>query len=194
MKEWLITNGIGGYASSTDYGGMNTRRYHGLLVASMNPPGNRKLILSKLDESINIGDRFYKLYTNDTNGQITEGHEYQVSFEKDILPKYRFKVEDIEIEKTICLVRNKNVVVAYYRVQNGSNSIRFHLTPVVNFRNFHDMKTDTRFNYTQVIEENKIQLIFNSFEKISRWNLLSTQWRLLQKYALSKRRRKRLLS
>ena len=46
MREWLITNGIGGYASSTDIGGMNTRRYHGLLIASLNPPAQRQLILS----------------------------------------------------------------------------------------------------------------------------------------------------
>jgi predicted glycogen debranching enzyme len=176
MKEWLITNGIGGYASSTDYGGMNTRRYHGLLIASTNPPGSRKLILSKLDESISVEDRSYKLYTNDTNGQITEGHEYQVWFEKDILPKYRFKVEDIEVEKTIALIRNKNVVIVYYRVQNGSKSIRMHLTPVVNFRNFHDMKTDTRFTYTQVIEENKIQLVFNQSDKINLGLLGSTYY------------------
>ena len=44
MREWVITNGIGGYAASTDFGGMNTRKYHGLLVASLNPPGKRRLI------------------------------------------------------------------------------------------------------------------------------------------------------
>ena len=51
MKEWIITNGLGGFASSTDEGGMNTRRYHGPLVASLEPPRNRTLILSKVDES-----------------------------------------------------------------------------------------------------------------------------------------------
>ena len=49
-KEWLITNGIGGYASSTIIGA-NTRKYHGLLIAPLIPPAKRMLILSKLDES-----------------------------------------------------------------------------------------------------------------------------------------------
>ena len=62
-KEWIITNGIGGFCSSTVIGA-NTRRYHGLLIASLNPPASRYLILSKLDESISIEDRNYCLYTN----------------------------------------------------------------------------------------------------------------------------------
>ena len=52
-KEWIITNGLGGYASSTILG-LNTRKYHGLLVAAFNPPVNRWLLLSKLDETIKI--------------------------------------------------------------------------------------------------------------------------------------------
>jgi len=56
QKEWIITNGIGGFASSTILG-VNTRRYHGLLIASLSSPGRRHLILSKLDESIKIGRR-----------------------------------------------------------------------------------------------------------------------------------------
>ena len=56
MREWVITNGIGGFASSTDMG-LNTRRYHGLLIAACNPPGLRKLILSKVDESIELNGK-----------------------------------------------------------------------------------------------------------------------------------------
>ena len=62
-KEWIITNGIGGYASSTILGA-NTRRYHGILVAPLNAPGERRLILSKLDESVEIKNKKYDLYTN----------------------------------------------------------------------------------------------------------------------------------
>ena len=45
MKEWIVTNGIGGYAASTDFGGMNTRKYHGLLIAALNPPSDRTCLL-----------------------------------------------------------------------------------------------------------------------------------------------------
>ena len=61
-KEWLITNGIGGYASSTIFG-CNTRKYHGLLIAPLNPPAMRYLILSKLDESIEYRGKKIDLYT-----------------------------------------------------------------------------------------------------------------------------------
>ena len=62
-KEWLITNGIGGYCSSTIIGA-NTRKYHGLLVAPLTPPARRFLVLSKLDESLEISGKKYDLYTN----------------------------------------------------------------------------------------------------------------------------------
>ena len=78
MREWVITNGIGGYAASTDFGGMNTRKYHGLLVASLNPPGQRRLVLSKVDESITIDSDNYGLYTNDSCGIIDDLDENAV--------------------------------------------------------------------------------------------------------------------
>ena len=81
MREWLITNGIGGYAASTDKG-INTRRYHGLLVAPLNPPGLRKLILSKVDESVIINDKKYDIYSNESTNGNTKGYEYMVDFEK----------------------------------------------------------------------------------------------------------------
>ena len=55
-KEWLITNGIGGYASSTVLG-INTRKYHGLLVSALKPPGSRTVLLEKLDEDIIVNDQ-----------------------------------------------------------------------------------------------------------------------------------------
>ena len=68
MREWVITNGIGGFASSTDMG-LNTRRYHGLLIAACNPPGLRKLILSKVDESIELNGKKYDKNWNSNIGK-----------------------------------------------------------------------------------------------------------------------------
>ena len=72
QKEWIITNGIGGFASSTIIGA-NTRKYHGLLIAPLTPPARRYLILSKVDESIEIGGKQYNLYTNIGKNYITKG-------------------------------------------------------------------------------------------------------------------------
>ena len=93
-KEWLITNGIGGYASSTIIG-CNTRKYHGLLIAPLAPPGRRKVILSKIDESIEIGRKNYNLYTNMSNNYISDGYKHLESFEKDYIPIFTYKVEDV---------------------------------------------------------------------------------------------------
>ena len=73
-KEWIITNGIGGFASSTIIGA-NTRKYHGLLVASINPPAKRTLILSKIDESLEINDEKYDIYTNLGKNFIKHGYK-----------------------------------------------------------------------------------------------------------------------
>jgi len=71
QKEWLITNGIGGYSSSTIIG-VNTRKYHGLLVAPLSPPAMRYLILSKVDESVIIEGKKYDLYSNMCKNYISE--------------------------------------------------------------------------------------------------------------------------
>lgn len=74
-KEWLVTNGIGGYASGT-VGGLLTRRYHGLLVASLNPPLGRTLMLAKLDDTAVYGEQLYPLFTNRWTDGTVSPHGY----------------------------------------------------------------------------------------------------------------------
>lgn len=159
-KEWLITNGLGGFASSTIIGA-NTRKYHGLLIAPLTPPARRYLILSKLDESIQIGDIKYDLYTNVGENYISQGYKYQVSFEKDYFPTYRYKVEDVEISKTICMERGKEVVGVYYRIKNSNKPSKLTIAPIVNFRDFHTMSTDHIFDVKQIIKGTKVKLVID---------------------------------
>lgn len=116
-KEWLITNGLGGYASSTVIG-CNTRKYHGLLIAPLVAPGRRKLILSKIDESIEIEGENHNLYTNISNNYISEGYKNLESFEKDYIPIFTYKINDVEIKKLICMEYGKNTVCILYKVKN----------------------------------------------------------------------------
>ena len=116
QKEWLITNGLGGYAASTVLGA-NTRRYHGLFVAPLNPPARRYLVLSKLDESIEISGKKYDLFTNIGKQYISKGYKYMESFSKDILPIFKFKVKDVCISKTICMVYRRNTVLVFYKIK-----------------------------------------------------------------------------
>ncbi len=161
MREWVITNGLGGFASSTDFGGMNTRRYHGLLIASLEPPRNRTLILSKIDESITIGKQEYNLYTNETNGLISEGHEYLKSFEKEIVPIYTYSIKDVIVEKSISMVYGKNAVVVTYKISNKRSKTKLKLTPIMNFRDFHAEKHDDKFDFEETFENNILNVKFN---------------------------------
>lgn len=160
-KEWIITNGIGGYSSSTIIGA-NTRKYHGLLVAPFMPPGNRQLILSKVDESIIIADRNYNLYTNVCKNFISDGYKNLVSFEKEYIPIFTYQVEDVTIKKFICLEHGKNTVGIYYYIKNGENDAKLTLAPIVNLRGFHTTNTKDNFNVVQDIQNNKVKLIIDN--------------------------------
>ena len=156
-KEWIISNGIGGFASSSVLGA-NTRRYHGLLVASLMPPARRHLIISKLDESIIIDGEEYNLFTNVCRNYISDGYKYLESFEKDYLPVYTFKVNDTKIVKTVSMLYGKNTVVVQYKIKNGKKESKLKLAPIVNFRDFHHMNTNHTYSLNQSCDGNKIKL------------------------------------
>ena len=159
-KEWLITNGLGGFASSTIIGA-NTRKYHGLLIAPLTPPARRYLILSKVDESIQIGDNKYDLYTNVGENYISQGYKYQISFEKEYFPTYKYEVEGVKISKTICMERGKEVVGVYYKIKNTNKPSKLTIAPIVNFRDFHTMSTDHIFDVKQTINRTKVKLVID---------------------------------
>ena len=159
-KEWIITNGIGGYASSTIIGA-NTRKYHGLLVAPLLPPGRRHLILSKLDESVDIAGTNYPLYTNLCKNYISEGYKSQQIFEKEYIPEFTYKVKDMVIKKQVCMQYGKNTVVIVYTIKNGKENAILKLAPIVNFRDFHTMSTNYQFSLNQEIKDKKVKLVVN---------------------------------
>ena len=103
-KEWLITNGIGGFASQSVLG-INTRKYHGLLIAPLMPPARRYVILAKIDESIEIDGKEEILYSNICKNYISEGYKRLESFEKVYNPIFNYQTEEgIKIEKQISMV------------------------------------------------------------------------------------------
>ena len=159
-KEWIITNGIGGYASSTIIGA-NTRKYHGLLVAPLTPPARRFVILSKLDESIEIDGKKYELFTNVCKKYISQGFKHQTEFEKNNFPTFTYKVDDVVITKTICLEYEKNSVGVLYKIKNGNKHSRLSLAPIVNYRDFHTMNTNHIFDLKQETKGTDVKLIID---------------------------------
>ena len=160
-REWLITNGLGGYCSSTIIG-CNTRKYHGLLVAPLTPPARRFLILSKLDEAVIVNGNTIPLYTNMCKNYISEGFKNMESFEKDYFPIFTYKINDITIKKIICMEYGKNTVCVYYKIKNGKENAKLTLAPIVNFRDFHTMNTNHNYNVQQEEKEKKIKLIIDN--------------------------------
>ena len=159
-KEWILTNGIGGYSYSTILG-CNTRKYHGLLVAPLTPPARRHVILSKLDEAIEIDNKEYVLYTNMCKNYIAEGYKNLVRFEKEYLPIFSYKVKNTEIKKIVCMEYGKNTVCVYYKIKNGEYNAKLKIAPIVNFRDFHTINTNHNYKLNQIINDRKVKLIID---------------------------------
>ena len=159
-REWVITNGIGGYAASTMLGA-NTRKYHGLLVAPFNPPANRYVILSKVDESIEINGKEYVLTTNLCENYISQGYKYLTNFEKDYIPIFTYEVNGVIVKKLICMEYGKNTVTILYRVKNKDAKTILKLAPLLNYRDFHKTSTDRIFEVDQKNIGNKLKVVID---------------------------------
>ena len=157
-REWLITNGIGGYASSTVVGA-NTRRYHGILVAPIAPPARRCVLCSKIDEAIEINGRTYPLYTNLGKNYVSDGYKRLYSFEKEYIPIYTYVVQDVTIQKFICMQYGKNTTCILYNIQNANEKVKLKLAPIVNFRDFHSMSTASEFDVKQEVNGRKVKIV-----------------------------------
>lgn len=137
QKEWLVTNGIGGYASSTVICA-NTRKYHGLLVASLAPPVRRTLLLASVDERFETGGRIYNLASKSAARGVTESgfiHLQRVLIGK--YPTFLYSFVDVFIEKTVFMIYGKNSTLVLYRIKNGASPSLLRLFPLVNSRDFH---------------------------------------------------------
>jgi predicted glycogen debranching enzyme len=140
QKEWLVTNGLGGYASSTVLG-INTRKYHGLLVAALHPPKDRRVFLTKLDEDVTIGNEVYRLGANEfQEGFFPRGYSFLKEFSVSPFPKYIYSLPSVEVQKTIFMPYGKNGVITLYRVLNSESSdVKVQVFPIVNGRHFHSV-------------------------------------------------------
>src|ERR1041385_4671316 len=115
-REWLETNGLGGFSSSTIIG-LNTRRYHGLLTAATKPPVGRIVMLSKLEETLVIDGRRYELSANQYPGVVhPQGFNYQTGFRLDPFPVFTYEVEGVVLQKSVFMVQGQNTTVVQYEL------------------------------------------------------------------------------
>ncbi|MBM3813118.1 MAG: glycogen debranching protein [Acidimicrobiia bacterium] len=134
-REWLETNGLGGFASGT-VAGMHTRRYHGLLVAATKPPLGRQVLLAKFEETLVVGERRYELGCNRYPGVVhPAGHLFLKEFRLDPFPVFVYEVEDVELEKRVFMVHGENTTVVEYAVRGRECVLE--LRPLLAFRDYH---------------------------------------------------------
>jgi predicted glycogen debranching enzyme len=116
-REWLETNGLGGYASST-LAGLHTRRYHGLLVAATKPPVGRTVLVSKLEDAVTIDGLRYELSTNQYAETVhPRGFELLGEFRPDPLPTWVYDLHGFELVKTVFMIHGSNTTVVEYELK-----------------------------------------------------------------------------
>ena len=138
-REWLETNGLGGFASST-VAAANTRRYHGLLTAALRPPVGRHVLLSKLEETLILDGRRFDLSTNFYEPAVVypEGYRLMREFRLDPFPVWVFAVEGVEIEKSVFMIQGENTTVIQYELRHAQGrAVEMEIRPLLAFRDFH---------------------------------------------------------
>jgi predicted glycogen debranching enzyme len=137
--EWLVTNGIGGYASDS-LAGANTRRYHGLLVAAIQPPLGRTILLSKLEEEVRIEDELYYLSTNKYPSVLyPQGYRHlvKVSCEPVLTFLYSMHEHSVLLQKQVWMPHGHNTVMVHYTLLKAPEPIRFGLVPFMAYKDYH---------------------------------------------------------
>src|SRR5262245_43293123 len=136
-REWLVTNGLGGYASGT-VSGVITRRYHGVLIAALAAPLGRTVMLSHIAEQVRLPDgRRCEIGGRERAGDAPDAHGtgYLTEFRLEAgLPVWRYDVEGVVIEKRVFLPHMQNSVHLMYELVSGAEKIELALRPSVNFR------------------------------------------------------------
>ncbi len=131
-REWLETNGIGGFACGT-LAGANTRRYHALLTPAMNPPLGRITTVSKFEEIVTIDGEVFELSANQfADGVYPQGFKYLKNFRLDPFPVWTFEIKGIEIEKKIFMIDGENSTVCSWSVQSPKSKVQSSESEILN--------------------------------------------------------------
>lgn len=149
MREWIATNGLGGYASLT-HSGETTSKYHGLLVASLEPPTKRWVFVSNVTDTIHVNDHIHFL------------RDYKPKFVFDFLPSLVYTIDGIHLKKTFFMDQGKNSSIIKYTITTDKPLQMSHI-PVVNSRHLYDMTSPgSVFFYQHVVDQGVVVTPSNS--------------------------------
>jgi len=171
-KEWLVTNGIGGYASGT-VANLLTRRYHGLLIAATQPPLGRTLLVTKFDETAQYAGQQAPLFTNRWMGGHIDPHGYRQTerfFLDGTMPVWIFAFGDAQLEKRIWMQTGANTTYVQYRLARATRPLTLKVKALINFRDHHG---ETHGNgWTMQIEKINNGLQVTAFEGAQSFRIL----------------------
>ncbi len=138
-REWLVTNGLGGFASGTVAGSL-TRRYHGLLVAALQPPVGRALLVAKVDETARYGEENFSLGTNRWTSGASDPQGYRLieSYGLDgTTPVWTFALRQALLEKRVWMEQGSNTTYLRYHLARGAETLHLAVKVLVNYRDYH---------------------------------------------------------
>lgn len=163
QKEWVLTNGIGGYAGSS-VTGAHARKHHGYLIASLHPPVERFVILSKINECLirsseKIDFTVEQYLADDGSTAYRKGIEYLNSFTYDGLVHFTTKAPEFTMTKTLAFEHGKNTIAVSYDIQNDGDAATLVLTPLFNYRVHHDASTVDTLKFDTTYEQPEIRLV-----------------------------------
>lgn len=163
QKEWVLPNGIGGYAGSS-VTGAHARKHHGYLIASLHPPVERFVILSKINECLirsseKIDFTVEQYLADDGSTAYRKGIEYLNSFTYDGLVHFTTKAPEFTMTKTLAFEHGKNTISISYDIQNDGESATLVLTPLFNYRVHHEASTIDTLKFDTTYEQPEIRLV-----------------------------------
>ncbi len=160
-REWLVTNGIGGYASGT-IAGSQTRRYHGLLVAALHPPVGRTQLVSAIDEIVHYAGADFSLATHRWAGGAVEPQGFLLLEDfhlEGTAPVWTYALADALLEKRIWMRQGENTTFIQYSLVRGDNAIEMELKALVNYRDFHSLTHGGDWNMNISAVEQGVKVI-----------------------------------
>src|SRR6516225_7618788 len=178
QREWLVTNGIGGFASGT-ISGILTRRYHGVLIAALNPPVGRTQLVAKVDEVADYDGNSYSLAANRWSSGAIEprGYVHIQHFRLEgMVPVWQFAIGEALLEKRIWMRQGENTTYVQYRVMRSSQPLDLRVAVLVNYRDYHS--TTHAGNWQMNVESLANGIQVHPFEGAVPFQLLSAkgQW------------------
>jgi len=151
MREWIVTNGLGGYASLT-HKNTNTRKFHGLLISSLNPPIERWVFVSNIFDQVQTKKKQYNL------------NDYKCDFKFDLFPTFSYDINKVKIKKTIFMEHEKNTTIIKYDIKS-KKQLSFVHNPIINSRHFYDINKHRYLTFDYEIINNGIQIKPRNIDK-----------------------------